>query len=135
MQWLKIWLMKWLGVEEIHAENAELIQRLDVIQSSLEVKSKSDLAALRADLIDAVKVSDVQAKKISELESVVKDATLDTVVLDLEDRVAKLESAPVPATQQGRRGGSAWGAHQVAAAAGAALANGSPVPIPIPGIS
>ena len=150
MQWLKTWLMKWLGVEEIRKENAELVLRLDVAESLRKDLVRqvgivnSDVVAtvelkigfLRTELIDIVKAGDRDGQRIAELETLVKDATLDTALAALEDRVAKLESTPAPANQQhGRRGGSAWVSHQVAASAGAALANGVDVPMPTPGVS
>lgn len=177
MQWLKTWLMKWLGIDEVRAENAELIQRLDIIDRSLvrlslllgsaesaigtdgvlienlgnrmmPVEQKLEFIdrrtddlftrcdAFRADLIDTLKLGERDEKRISELELIVKDATLDTALAAIEDRIAKLEATPAPAPgPQGRRGGSAWNSHQVAASAGAALANGVPLPIPTPGVS
>lgn len=91
---------------------------------------------VRADILDVVKTNERGRERISELEILVKDATIDTALAELEDRVAKLESTPAPAAgPQGRRGGASWNSHQVAAGQGAALANGSPVPIPTPGIS
>lgn len=185
MQWLKAWLMKWLGIDEVRAENAELILRLDnsesqmetlrtclirfgediesVRQSHVSVKEMGDACMarldretmklataidgdrtgvmelfrqVRADLIENLKAVDVNSNRISELEELVKDATLDTALAELEDRVAKIEAVPAPTPgPQGKRGGSAWNSHQVAASAGAALANGVSVPIPTPGIS
>ena len=41
MQWLKTWLMKWLGVDNIRAENSELIQRLDVLGAEVNRLSNS----------------------------------------------------------------------------------------------
>lgn len=94
------------------------------------------ISLIRAESIESVKLADADQKRISELEAIVKDATLDTALAELEDRVAKLESTPVPTSgPQGRRGGASWNSHQVAAGQGAALANGSPVPIPTPGVS
>lgn len=177
--------MKWLGIDEVRAENAELILRLDnsesqmetlkaclkrfgeniesVRQSHVSVKEMGDacmarldretmklataisndrngvvdlFGRVRADLIDNVKSMESSNQRISELESVVKDATLDTALAELEDRVSRMEASPAPAPgPQGKRGGSAWNSHQVAASAGAALANGVSVPIPTPGIS
>lgn len=185
MQWLKTWLMKWLGVDEVRTENAELIQRLEILTGEFvkigvrvenlrehyaSVKEMGDacmarldretmklatainddrtarseyahridtcLTRINADLIDVVKAGERDNQRISELEALVKDATLDTALLALEDRVSKIEATPVPAPgPQGRRGGSAWNSHQVAASAGAALANGVPLPIPTPGVS
>ncbi len=102
-------------------------------------EDRTAVRALRAELIDIVKVSECESKKISKLETIVKDGTIDTALAELEDRVAKIENAPTPESvpaPHGRRGGSAWSAHQVAASAGAARANGFPeVPIPVPGVS
>lgn len=128
-------------VAEIGRENAELIQRLDTNDSAFRAidSDRTGIRELfdrvRADLIDITKASETNQRSIAELESIVKDATLDTALLALEDRVSKLESAPAPNGSQGRRGGSAWNSHQVAAAAGAALTNGVPNPIPTPGVS
>ena len=90
---------------------------------------------VRADIIDVVRAGERNSQSISDLATLVKDATLDTALAALEERVGKLEAAPAPATSQGRRGGSAWGVHQAAAAAGAAREKGSDVPIPTPGVS
>lgn len=163
MKWLKTLLMKWLGINEVRTENAELIQRLDVLSveiaglrnliGSAECAISSDGALIeglsnrmkvvdgrfdgvRTDLIDIVKASERDSQRISELETVVKDATLDTALAALEDRVSKIEATPVPTPgPQGRRGGSAWNSHQVAASAGAARENGVNIPIPTPGVS
>lgn len=178
MRWLKTWLMKWIGVDAISAENAELILRLDAfggqfakIDSRIEglresyasVKEMGDACMarldretmklatainsdrdgardlfdrVRADLIDIVKAGEEYSRRISEIETLTKDATIDTALAAVEDRVARLESTPVPTPgPQGRRGGSAWNAHQVAASAGASLVNGMPSPIPTPGVS
>lgn len=94
------------------------------------------IQSIRVEFIEFVKLADADQKRISELEILVKDATIDTALAALEDRVARLESIPSPApAQNGRRGGASWNSHQVAAGQGAALANGSPVPIPTPGVS
>lgn len=192
MQWLKTWLRKWLGAEEIRTEIMAAVkvehdmtassllvirdgyvypaqkelERLCLLLGSFESQLRSDGilienlgnrmmaveqklefiesrigdlftcdGALRAELIDIVKLGERDDKRISELELLVKDATLDTALAAIEDRVAKLETTPIPSGPQGRRGGSAWGPHQVAAAAGAARASGSEVPIPTPGVS
>lgn len=153
MQWLKTLLMKWLGVDGVRVENNELIRRLDALDSNysktkerlenlctLYLASKEDgdghMARLDRELIDIVKTSERDSRRISELETLVRDATLDTALAALEDRVSKIEATPVPAPgAQGRRGGSAWGPHQVAAAAGAARGNGADIPIPTPGVS
>jgi hypothetical protein len=91
---------------------------------------------VRADLLDTVKAGEGYSQRIAELESIVKDATLDTALAELEDRVARIEATPSPTPQQqGRRGGSAWNSHQVAASAGAARANGLETPLPTPGVS
>jgi len=187
MHWLKTWLRKWLGVDEVRAENAELIQRMaglefrfdqvrllreyierldehieSVRQNHVSVKEMGDACmarldretmklataigndrdgvrdlfhGLRKDLTEVIRYGDRDDKRISELEVLLKDATLDTALAALEERVGKLEAAPAPATPQGRRGGSSWGVHQAAAAAGAAREKGADVPIPTPGIS
>lgn len=162
MQWLKTWLMKWLGIEDVRAENNELIQRLELFSAeigrlrnligSAECAISSDGALIeslgnrmmavegrfdstRTELIDIVKLGERDEQRISELETLARDATLDTALAAIEDRVAKLEATPIPTGPQGRRGGSAWNSHQVAASAGAARANGVDVPIPTPGVS
>ena len=190
MQWLKAWLRKWLGVEQLadrcSVDTAGLIRHREVLTGEVvnlglrvenlrehyaSVKEMGDACMarldretmklaiaigdltdktgnagmglarsiddVRAELIDIVKVGERDARRISELTALVKDGTVDTTLAELEDRVAKLESNPAPAASspQGRRGGSAWNSHQVAAAQGAALANGMPIPIPTPGIS
>lgn len=99
------------------------------------IEIRDEVKGIRSELIDIVKLNERDQARIAELEQLVKDATLDTAVSALEDRVAKLESAPAVATPQGRRGGSAWGPHQIAASAGAVLRNGVENPIPTPGVS
>lgn len=164
-------------VNELRAENGELIQRLDIFASEFvkvgvrienlrehyaSVKEMGDACMARldretmklaeaigadrdaakkayeeifADIKEGAKLGGRDSQRIAELEAIVKDATLDTALSALEDRVAKLESAPAPTGPQGRRGGSAWGPHQIAASAGAARANGADVPLPTPGVS
>lgn len=189
MQWLKTWLRKWLGIEDVagaivaehdmtassllsirdgyvyptqklvdgfsarvenlrehYASVKEMgdacMARLDRETMKLAKAIDNDRAGrrdlfdrVRKDIIDSVKAGEEHSQRISELETLVKDATLDTALAELEDRVAKLENAPVPGSSTGRRGGSAWNSHQVAAAAGAARENGLPNPIPTPGVS
>jgi hypothetical protein len=170
MQWLKTWLMKWLGVDNIRAENSELIQRLDVLGAEVNRLSNSvgangaaiynfyekldrlvdatnavskgvdaQFERVAAEFIDFVKADERDSQRIFELETLAKDGTLDAALAALaalEGRVTKLESTPAPAPgPQGRRGGSAWNSHQVAASAGAARANGIDIPIPTPGVS
>lgn len=163
MQWLKTWLRKWLGIEQLAdrcsidiAENLKAIRamalRLELLSQShqLQADKQAELSSfiqdqslarlqsfndLREDLLAVIKDAYDDGQRITQLEILIKDATLDTALLALEDRVAKLEATPIPSGPQGRRGGSAWGPHQAAAAAGAARASGSEVPIPVPGIS
>jgi DNA repair exonuclease SbcCD ATPase subunit len=136
-------------IKSLRSENAELIQRLDHDESRLEtikirlnglgdhIRELDNTAAnLHADMIDIVKLGGADNKRITELESIVKDSTLDTALAALEDRVSKIEATPAPApTSTGRRSGSAWASHQVAASQGAARENGLAVPLPTPGVS
>lgn len=161
MQWIKTWLRKWLGVEErayacdVQTLGEELKNlRQDAIREnrfSLAINEKYDSLTsfmqdqsvariesfndLRKDLMDVARAMERYEERIHELELLVKDATLDTTLAALEDRVAKLELTPAPTPTVGRRGGSAWSSHQVAASAGAARANGIEVPLPTPGVS
>ncbi len=181
MQWLKTWLRKWLGIDEVRdllinisrndrdtvrdvtdrlvlrvGELADRVENLREHYASVKEMGEACMArldretmklaaaindnrdAVRTELLEVVTLGERDEKRISELETIVKDGTIETALAELEDRVAKIENLPVPSSTQpqGRRGGSAWASHQVAASAGAARANGMPeVPIPVPGVS
>lgn len=134
----------------VWAEIAKRDQKIGLLSQShqlqgdrhaeLALKIESDLksfkAGIAAELIDIAKAGKADHQSIAELEELVKDATIDTALAALEDRVAKIEATPAPTPgPQGRRGGSSWTSHQVAAAAGATITNGVPNPIPTPGVS